>query len=61
MAATANARAKCTIHVSSLPHETTKDLLLSAFIPFGEIVDIQIPLNDEGNTIQNSSEVFSDF
>jgi RNA recognition motif-containing protein len=48
MAATANARAKCTIHVSSLPHETTKDLLLSAFIPFGEIVDIQIPLNDEG-------------
>lgn len=48
MAATATQRAKSTIHVSSLPTETTKDLLLAAFIPFGEIVDIQIPLNDDG-------------
>jgi RNA recognition motif-containing protein len=48
MAATATQRAKCTIHVSSLPAETTKDLLMAAFIPFGEIVDIQIPLNEDG-------------
>ena len=48
MAATATRRTKCTIHVSSLPPETTKDLLLAAFIPFGEIVDVQIPLNEDG-------------
>jgi RNA recognition motif-containing protein len=48
MAATATRRTKCTIHVSSLPSETTRDLLLAAFIPFGEIVDIQIPLNEGG-------------
>lgn len=50
MAATATQRVKCTIHVSSLPAETNKDLLLAAFIPFGEIVDIQIPLNEEGTS-----------
>ena len=48
MAATANARTKSTIHVSSLAPEVTKDVLQAAFIPFGEIVDIQIPMNDEG-------------
>jgi RNA recognition motif-containing protein len=48
MASAATQRAKCTIHVSSLPAETTKDLLLAAFIPFGEIVDFQIPVNEEG-------------
>ena len=48
MAATATQRTKSTIHVSSLPTETTKELLLAAFIPFGEIVDIQIPVNEEG-------------
>jgi RNA recognition motif-containing protein len=51
MAATATQRAKCTIHVSSLPSETNKDLLLAAFIPFGEIVDIQIPLNEDGTPL----------
>ena len=48
MAATGTQRAKATIHVSSLPAETTKDLLFAAFIPFGEIIDVQIPRNDEG-------------
>lgn len=48
MAATATQRAKSTIHVSSLPPETTKEFLHAAFIPFGEIVDIQIPLNEDG-------------
>ena len=41
-------RTKCTVHVSSLPVETTRELLHGAFIPFGEIVDIQIPRNEEG-------------
>jgi RNA recognition motif-containing protein len=50
MAATGTQRVKATIHVSSLPAETTKDFLLSAFIPFGEIIDIQIPRNDEGTS-----------
>ena len=48
MAATGTQRVKSTIHVSSLPAETTKDLLLAAFIPFGEIIDVQIPRNEDG-------------
>jgi hypothetical protein len=48
MAAVATARTKCTIHVSSLASEVTKEVLHAAFIPFGEIVDIQIPLNEDG-------------
>jgi RNA recognition motif-containing protein len=48
MAATAQQRIKCTIHVSSLPPEATKELLMAAFIPFGEIADIQIPRNEDG-------------
>ena len=48
MAATATARTKSTIHVSSLAPEITKDVLHAAFIPFGEIVDIQIPTNEDG-------------
>jgi RNA recognition motif-containing protein len=50
MAATAQQRIKCTIHVSSLPPEATKELLMAAFIPFGEIADIQIPRNEDGKT-----------
>ena len=48
MAAQATARTKCTVHVSSLAPEITKDVLYAVFIPFGEIVDIQIPLNEDG-------------
>jgi len=48
MAAVATARAKCTIHVSSLAPEVSKDVLMAVFIPFGEIVDIQIPTNEDG-------------
>jgi RNA recognition motif-containing protein len=48
MAATAQQRIKCTIHVSSLPPEATKELLMAAFIPFGEIADIKIPRNEDG-------------
>jgi RNA recognition motif-containing protein len=58
MAATATNRTKCTIHVSSLPAETTKEILLAAFIPFGEIIDIQIPLNDEGTQPNRKSLPF---
>ena len=35
---------KRTIYVGALPDEATDKLLLDAFIPFGDIVDIQMPV-----------------
>ncbi|GIY71038.1 peptidyl-prolyl cis-trans isomerase E [Caerostris extrusa] len=38
---------KRTVYVGSLAEEVNKDIIHAAFIPFGEIIDIQIPLDYE--------------
>ncbi|KAF8460283.1 putative peptidyl prolyl cis-trans isomerase cyclophilin [Kalaharituber pfeilii] len=43
-------RLKCTIHVGGLDPSITRDLLHQAFLPFGEIVEIQLPLEDRSGT-----------
>lgn len=43
---TNNTRLKSTIYVGGLDHSVTKDILHSAFIPFGEVVDVSIPRPD---------------
>lgn len=34
-------------HLGGLAEEVNKDIIHAAFIPFGEIIDIQIPLDYE--------------
>lgn len=38
---------KRTIYVGGLPEEVTEKLLNDAFIPFGDLVDIQMPIDYE--------------
>ena len=36
---------KCTVHVAGLDDAITEDVLRAAFIPFGDIASIQLPLD----------------
>ncbi|KFM73877.1 Peptidyl-prolyl cis-trans isomerase E, partial [Stegodyphus mimosarum] len=42
-----SASSKRTVYVGGLAEEVNKDIIHAAFIPFGEIIDIQIPLDYE--------------
>uniref|UniRef100_A0A2L2YI73 Peptidyl-prolyl cis-trans isomerase E n=1 Tax=Parasteatoda tepidariorum TaxID=114398 RepID=A0A2L2YI73_PARTP len=42
-----SANSKRTIYVGGLAEEVNKDIIHAAFIPFGEIIDVQIPLDYE--------------
>ena len=41
-----DARTKSTIHVANLDPAVTTSVLQAAFIPFGDIVDVQLPISD---------------
>ena len=41
-----DARTKSTIHVSNLDSAVTTSVLQAAFIPFGDVVDVQLPISD---------------
>ena len=49
-------RLKSTIHVSSLPAPCTAVTLHSAFLPFGEIVDVTLPANDAARSGQHHGD-----
>lgn len=44
------ARWKATVYVGGLSHVATSSHVLDAFIPFGEIVEVQVPKNDAPNS-----------
>ncbi|KAK4458740.1 peptidyl-prolyl cis-trans isomerase E [Cladorrhinum samala] len=46
---TDTARWKSTIYIGGLPPQVTLQTIQEAFIPFGEIVDVQLPNNDSRN------------
>lgn len=44
------ARWKATVYVGGLAQVATEDHVRDAFIPFGEIVEVQVPKNDAPNS-----------
>lgn len=40
-------RLKSTVYVGGLDYAVNKDILLAAFVPFGEVVDVSIPKPDQ--------------
>lgn len=45
-------RWKATIYVGGLSSQATNNHVLDAFIPFGEIVEVQVPKNDKPNSTE---------
>lgn len=45
-------RWKATIYVGGLSSQATNTHVLDAFIPFGEIVEVQVPKNDKPNSTE---------
>lgn len=45
-----DARTKTTIRVDNIHHTLTKETLHAHFVPFGEIVDIDLPMRERGGT-----------
>jgi len=52
--------AKTTIYVGNLDEQVTKEVLHAAFLPFGEIVDIQLP-SDPSSHAQHRGFAFIEF